>query len=111
MKSKLKSKQWKLLSFFYSFSYPVFRCFEIPLSQFRHTPGCQFNLLDLSYLTCCRSHTFLDVTGVETASSFSANTSYKIVDGTVVIDNESFNDHDISDAGTSASSSEQSGDR
>ena len=68
-------------------------------------------VVHLSYVTCCRSHTFIDVTGVETASSFSANTSYKIVDGTVVIDNESFNDHDISDTGTSTSSSEQSDDR
>lgn len=42
---------------------------------------------------CCRSDTFIDVTGVETASSFSGNTSYKTVDDTVVIDNVS----DISD--------------
>ena len=55
---------------------------------------------------CCRSDT-----GVETANSFSANTSYKIIDNTVVIDNESDNDHDISDTETSTSSSEQSWDR
>ena len=60
---------------------------------------------------CCRSYTFIDVTGVETASPFSANTSYKIVDDTVLIDNESDNGHDISDTETSTSSSEQSCDR
>ena len=59
---------------------------------------------------CCRSGTLIDVTGVETVSSFSANTSYKIVSDTVVIDNESDNDHDVSDTETS-SSSEQSCDR
>jgi len=57
-------------------------------------------------IMCCRSDT-----GVETANSFSANTSYKIIDNTVVIDNESDNDHDISDTETSTSSSEQSWDR
>ena len=54
---------------------------------------------------------YVDVTGVEAASSFSANTSYKIVDDTVVIDNDSDNDLDISDTDTSTSSSEQSCDR
>jgi len=58
------------------------------------------------FIMCCRSDT-----GVETANSFSANTSYKIIDNTVVIDNESDNDHDISDTETSTSSSEQSWDR
>ena len=56
----------------------------------------------------CRSDTFIDVTGVETASSISANMSYRIVDGTVVIDNVGDNDCDISDTETSTSSSEQS---
>ena len=54
---------------------------------------------------CYRSETFIDVSGVETASSFSASTSYKIGDDTVVIDNESDNDHDISDTESSTLSS------
>lgn len=58
----------------------------------------------------CRSDTLIDVTDVETASSFSANTSYKIVGDIVVIDNESDNNHDVSDTETSTSS-EQSCDR
>ena len=53
----------------------------------------------------CRSNTFIDVTGVDTASSISASMSNKIVDDTVVIDNVSDNDHDIKDTETSTSSS------
>ena len=60
---------------------------------------------------CCRSDAVIDVTGVETASPFSANTSYKIVDDTVLIDRGSDNEHDISDAETSTSSSEQNCDK
>ena len=62
-------------------------------------------LWTFSYLTSCRSDTFIDVTGVETATSFSANTSYKIVDDTDLTVS------DISDTETSTSSPEQSCDR
>ena len=69
------------------------------------------NTCNCPFIARCRSDKCIDVTGVESASSFSANTSYKIIDNTVVIDNESDNDHDISDTETSTSSSEQSCDR
>lgn len=59
----------------------------------------------------CRSDTFIDVTGVESASPFSANTSLKVVGDTGVIDNESDSDCDISDTESSTSSSEGSCDR
>ena len=77
---------------------------EIASSMYNNTCNCPF-------IVCCRSDKCIDVTGVKSASSFSANTSYKIIDNAVVIDNESDNDHDISDTETSTSSSEQSCDR
>ena len=51
----------------------------------------------LLFVTCCRSHSFIDVTGVGSESPFAVNESCKIVNDTVVIDHESDNEHDISD--------------
>ena len=65
----------------------------------------------LLFVTCCRSHSFIDVTGVGSESPFAVNESCKIVNDTVVIDHESDNEHDISDTESSTSSSEQSCDR
>ena len=65
----------------------------------------------LLFITCCRSHSFIDVTGVGSESPFAVNESCKIVNDTVVIDHESDNEHDISDTESSTSSSEQSCDR
>lgn len=65
----------------------------------------------LLFVTCCRSHSFIDVTGVVSESPFVVNESCKIVNDTVVIDHESDNEHDISDTESSTSSSEQSCDR
>ena len=65
----------------------------------------------LLFVTCCRSHSFIDVTGVGSESPFAVNESCKIVNDTVVIEHESDNEHDISDTESSTSSSEQSCDR
>ena len=58
----------------------------------------------LLFITSCRSHSFIDVTGVGSESPFAVNESRKIVNDTVVIDHESDNEHDTE---SSTSSSEQ----
>ena len=54
----------------------------------------------LLFITFCRSHSFIDVTDVGSKSPFAFNESCKIVNGTVAIDHESDNEHDISDTET-----------
>ena len=61
----------------------------------------------LLFITSCRSHSFIDVTGVGSENPFAVNESCKIVHETVVIGHESDNKHDISDTKSSTSSSEQ----